>query len=311
MSFPSLRLTYGITPPKVSTPEPRRREIARVQANRIARLPIDALIVYDLQDESSRTDVERPFPFLRAIDPLEYAYDYLDGVARPKVVYRSVSGLQAPELVDWLRRLHDRGGAAVLVGAPSKTQRVSLQLADAYRARRAALPQLPLGGVVIAERHEARGGEDERLLHKLEQGCTFFISQAVYSVTASKNLLSDLYYRCQETGRAPPPLLLTLSPCGSKKTLEFMAWLGISVPRWLQNELLHAHDILAKSVELSVLTFAELSDFALEKGIQLGCNVESVSLQKAEIDASVELVNRVAKILGRPLEPSVSTESPR
>lgn len=294
-----MRLTYGITPPKISTPEPRRREIASAQAGRIASLPIDALIVYDLQDESSRTDVERPFPFLQAIDPLEYAYGYLEGVALPKVVYRSVSGLQAPELIDWLRRLHALGGAAVLVGAPSKAQRVSLQLADAYGARTAELPEVPLGGVVIAERHEARGGEDERMLNKVGQGCSFFISQAVYSVTASKNLLSDLYYRCHDSGRVPPPLLLTLSPCGSKKTLDFMAWLGVSVPRWLQNELLHARDILAKSVDLSALAFAELYDFAIDKGIQLGCNVESVSLQKAEIEASVELVHRIAKITGR------------
>ncbi len=38
-----------------------------------------------------------------------------------------------------------------------------------------------------------------------------------------------------------------------------------------------------------------------EKGIPLGCNVESVSLRKTEIEASVEMVQRVAKIMGRPL----------
>lgn len=294
-----MRLTYGITPPKLSTPEPRRREIARLQAARIASLPVDALIVYDLQDESSRTGAERPFPFLQAIDPLDYAYEYLGAVSLPKVVYRSVSNLGEPELVAWLKRLHERGGATVLVGAPSKTQRVSLQLGDAYRARRVAVPDVPLGGVVIAERHEARGGEDERVLHKLEQGCQFFVSQAVYAVTASKNLLSDLYYRCRDSGRELPPLLVTLSPCGSKKTLEFMGWLGVAVPRWLQNELLRAHDILAKSLDLSVSAFAELYDFATEKGIPLGCNVESVSLQRAEIEASVELVQRIAGVMGR------------
>jgi len=298
--FSQARLTYGITPPKRSTPEPRRREIASLQSARISNLPIDALVVYDLQDESSRTGVERPFPFLQAIDPLEYAYGYLGAVNRPKIVYRSVSSSTRDELVDWLRRLHGHGGAAVLVGAPSKTQRVNLQLADAYRVRGAELPELPLGGVVIAERHEARGGEDERVLGKLAQGCSFFISQAVYSVTASKNLLSDLYYRCQDSGREPPPVLVTLSPCGSRKTLDFMAWLGVAVPRWLQNELLHAHDILTKSIELSALAFAELYEFASEKGIPLGCNVESVSLQKAEIEASVELVARIGAAMARP-----------
>ena len=131
----ALRLTYGITPPKLTTPEPRRRVIAAAQAARIAGLPIDALVVYDLQDESSRTDAERPFPFLRAIDPLDYAYQYLGSVAQPRIIYRSVSGSSEAELVDWLTRLHGLGGAAVLVGASSNTQAVSLHLGDAYHCQ--------------------------------------------------------------------------------------------------------------------------------------------------------------------------------
>ena len=125
------------------------------------------------------------------------------------------------------------------------------------------------------------------------------MTQAVYSTTASKNVLSDLCYRGQAENREVPPILLTLSPCGSKKTLEFMRWLGVSVPGWLQNELLHARDILEKTIDLSISGFQELYEFACEKGISLGCNVESVSLRKAEIDASVEMLQRVAKIMGR------------
>ena len=57
--------------------------------------------------------------------------------------------------------------------------------------------------------------------------------------------------------------------------------------------------ILEKSVDLALAGFEELLGFAREKGFPLGCNVESVSLQKAEIDASVEMVHRVSKMLGR------------
>jgi 5,10-methylenetetrahydrofolate reductase len=133
----------------------------------------------------------------------------------------------------------------------------------------------------------------------MDRGCSFFVTQAAYSATASKNVLSDLHYRGQAEERDIPPILLTLCPCGSAKTLEFMRWLGVSVPGWLQNELLHAHDILEKSIDLSISGFQELYAFAQEKGIALGCNVESVSLRKAEIDASVEMLHRVAKIMGR------------
>lgn len=295
----TLRLSYGITPPKLSFPEERRQKAALAQTERIRELPVDALVVYDLQDESSRTDVKRPFPFLQAVDPLEYAYDYLAAVEKPKIVYRSVSALDAGALRNWLARLERERGAVVLVGAPSQSQAVHFGLSEAYRLRAEEFALVPLGGVVIAERHETRGGEDERVLRKQERGCSFFISQAVYSVGASKNLLSDLYYRCADAGQTMPPFLVTLSPCGSKKTLEFMSWLGVFVPRWLENELLHAHDILQKSVDLTLAAFTELHDFARDKGIPLGCNVESVSLNKDEIDASVEMVHRVSAILGR------------
>jgi hypothetical protein len=32
-------------------------------------------------------------------------------------------------------------------------------------------------------------------------------------------------------GRTPVPNILTFSPCGSAKTMEFMKWLGIVFPR--------------------------------------------------------------------------------
>ena len=82
-------------------------------------------------------------------------------------------------------------------------------------------------------------------------------------------------------GREMPLVIATLSPCGSTKTLDFMRWLGISVPHWLENELRHAGDILEASVRISLETFEELLDFAREKGFPLGCNVESVSLRRA------------------------------
>ncbi len=292
-------LTYGITPPKTSYSEERRRNTAEAQTARIRELPIDALVTYDLQDESSRTDVERPFPFLESIDPLEYAYDYLSGVPQSKIVYRSVAGQTPDSMVAWLKKLAEHDGATVLVGAPSAKQELSLRLSEGYSLLREHAGDVCLGGVLIAERHEDRGGEDLRVLRKVERGCEFFITQAVYSVAASKNVLSDLYYRCQSEEREMPHIMITLSPCGSDKTLAFMNWLGVSVPGWLRNELLHANDILDKSIDLSTSAFEELYEFSKTKGFTLGCNVESVSLRKAEIDASVELVHRIAKILGR------------
>jgi hypothetical protein len=292
-------LTYGITPPKKSSSEQKRQEIAARQVARIAALPVDALVIYDLQDESTRTRVERPFPYMECIDPVEYAYDYLSELTLPRVVYRCVAPLTPTALELSLRRIDENAGSCVLVGAASRSQSSSMRLPEAYALRNSGLPKLPVGGVLIAERHELRGGEDQRTLHKMTEGCSFFITQAVYSAVASKNVLSDLYYRCEDRGMPVPPVLVTLSPCGSEKTLDFMAWLGVMVPRWLENELRHSHDILAASVDVCVGVFEDLLGFAQERGIPLGCNVESVSLRKAEIDASVELVGRISRLMTR------------
>lgn len=292
-------LTYGITPPKQSYTPEKLAEVALRQTTRIRELPIDALVIYDIQDESLRNNAERPFPYTPSIDPARYAFESLAELDVPKVVYRSVAALTRAELSRSLEQIAACNGLAVLVGAASRLQTPALGLNEAYALARQVHPSLPIGGVLIAERHEQRRTEHERALQKMDAGCRYFISQAVYSVAASKNLLSDLHYLCQEHERPMPPVLVTLSPCGSLRTLEFMRWLGISVPRWLENDLRHAKDILQTSIDVCVSVLEDLHDFAKARGIPLGCNVESVSLARVEIDASVELLTRAARCLGR------------
>jgi hypothetical protein len=257
--------------------------IVAQQRARLAELAPDGVVVYDIQDEAERTEVPRPFPFLPTLDPQRYATEQLAGL--PSIVYRCVTRDDEAELIGWLRNAQ----VAVLVGAPSRRARPALPLADAYTLARRHAPQLVLGGIAIAERHSTRLDEHQRMLAKAAAGCRFFITQAVYDVTSTKSLLSDYALATPE----PAPVILTLSPCGSEKTLGFMKWLGIAFPRWLENELRHAKDSLAKSVGLCEQIFAEAWDYARDKGVPLGVNVESVSIRKAEIEASVELFRRV------------------
>jgi hypothetical protein len=77
-------LLYGITPPKAQTEAEKIKEIAERSLNRLCALDIDALVVYDVQDESARTAEERPFPFANSLDPFEYSSQYLQRLALPK-----------------------------------------------------------------------------------------------------------------------------------------------------------------------------------------------------------------------------------
>jgi hypothetical protein len=134
-SFSEFRLTYGLTPPKATTPEERQREIAALQTARVNALGVDGLVLYDLQDESSRTALARPFPFIETIDPAVYATEHLHRVTVPKIVYQSVSRRDVPALRRSLQALHPRGHAVVLVGAPSKEGVSATKLSDAYALR--------------------------------------------------------------------------------------------------------------------------------------------------------------------------------
>jgi hypothetical protein len=292
-------LTYGITPPKRSYSADKLAEVAAAQVARIRQLPLDALVVYDIQDESTRTEVPRPFPYLECVDAVQYALDVLAPLDLPKIVYRCVAPLSRPELSANLRRIDESSCLSVMVGAASRRQAVSLKLPEAYAIARSECPALPVGGVLIAERHEQTRAEDQRAVTKMNAGCSYFISQAVYSVDATKNLLSDFLYRCEAEQRRMPPVLITLSPCGSLRTLDFLRWLGVSVPRWLENDLRRSKDILEASLKVCAEVLADLHDFAATHGIPLGCNVESVSLAKVEIEASVELTQVAARTLGR------------
>jgi hypothetical protein len=282
---------YGFAPPKQATPSERLEAIVAQQLVRLGSLPVDGLIVYDIQDEAERVSVPRPFPFLPTLPPEVYAHDHLGSLTVPKIVYRCVNRDTRDGFVRWLESENARPRISVLVGAPSRHSQAGLRLTDAYALARQYSSNLLLGGIAIAERHARTLDEHERILAKTAKGCRFFVTQAVYDVTSTKSLLSDYALAVDKTGGMPLPIILTFSPCGSEKTLSFMKWLGIAFPRWLENDLQSAGDPLPKSLELCEQIFVEVLDYAEDKGIPLGVNVESVSIRKEEIEASVELLH--------------------
>src|SRR5262249_47564599 len=150
-------------------------------------------------------------------------------------------------------------------------------------------PELAIGGVTITERYLRRGDEHLRMVTKQERGCSFFISQVVYNVDTTKSLLSDYFYTCLERGLPPRPVIFTLSVCGSLKTLAFLNWLGVDVPRWLENSLRRSADPLTDSYLQCLANAQDLANFCRSLRMPFGFNIESVSIRKVEIEASVQL----------------------
>lgn len=292
-------LLFALTPPTLATDRERAQEIADATIARLVPLDLDGVILYDIDDESERNPAERPFPFTPTIDPADYLTDHFGAWPTPVIVYRAVSKYAPAELRTWLSDQDPERSMTVLVGAPSSAKEGRTTLAEAQALRREANPSMLLGGVAIPERHTRRDDEHLRLLAKQDAGCRFFVTQVVYDINAAKNLVSDYHYECRARGTSPVPLVFTFSACGSMKTLNFLRWLGVDVPRWIENDLAHAGDPLEASYQQALTIASELIAYCRTLNMPFGINVESVSIRRVEIDTAVRLAEQLRMQLSR------------
>jgi len=291
-------LFYGLTPPKAKHTQEELKTIAAKHIQRVKDLDIDGLILYDIQDESDRTDIVRPFPFIETLDPCVYAQQYLDAPLKfPVVIYKAVGKYDKEEFKEWLANRKDKVFHTVFVGAASKNTKTTIKMKEAYELKKEISPDITLGGIVIPERHSIKHDEHLRVFSKIENGCEFFVSQCVYNLMAAKKFLDDYASYAKQQNIPMVPIIFTITPCGSTKTLEFMKWLGINIPEHLEDRLKKSENILEESVKLSRDIFEILYFYGKGKGIPVGCNVESVAIRKEEIDASIVLLNEIKDII--------------
>ena len=294
-------LSYGLTPPRAAYDREKLTAIAERQRVHIGSLPVDGVVLYDLQDETSRDASPRPFAFLPTLDPFAYAREYLAALERDLIVYRAVANHEEAEFAAWLSAAESaaKPAAVSFVGSPARSHqpRDRLNLRRAYELYSERCQRLLLGGIGIAERHLKKGDEHLRMLDKQALGCSFFVSQAVYDANASGLLLADLAREAALRAMTPVPVLLTITPCGSAKTLEFMKWLGVSFDPVLERRLLRSSDMLAESVAICEQLILEIAE-RRDGPVPLGINVESVSIRRADIEAAAALVEFARRALG-------------
>ena len=281
----------GTTPPKSDTPIEQVEDIATKLLDRVSDIDFDGLIIYDIQDEDSRTNVPRPFPFKSTHDPRLYSSLLNKKSKRPVITYKSVVQSDAAAFNTWADEAWQKFGVrdVVLVGSPSKNNKISLPLGEAYQTLVENQNNFFIGGITIAERHAKKGNEHQRLIEKHQQGCNFFISQAIYDPQATIDMLTRYAIECQQQGLKPQRIILTFSPCGSKKTLEFIDWLGVRVPEATSLRILNAEKPLYESIRICCNSLQQILDALVPYDLPLGLNIESLTNRKEEIDGSILL----------------------
>jgi hypothetical protein len=292
-------LLYGTTPPRAGTPDGAVAEAAEKLAARLAPLPLDGVVVYDIQDESGRTDSPRPFAFTGTVDPCNYSGQLARRTGRPAITYKCVGTLDSGGWQSWLDGASRDHGVRFLsiVGRPTSGVRHALPLSQAIRAAAAHPARFTVGGVVIAERHTAERSESARMLAKGIEGCGYFISQTVYHAGATERLLADYLRDCRGAGVAPRRVVLSFSPVGREKTMAFLHWLGVRVPPETARAILEDAAPLRKSIEVCRENLRRILSHDYARAIPLGVSVESVSINRDEIDASVDLFHALAEEL--------------
>jgi len=282
---------YGTTPPRADFDSERTQRAAVRLAKRTQSLKIDGFVIYDVQDESSRTQEPRPFPFLPTQDSRGYSKLVRELSGRETITYKCVAGKSEKELDVWLDEAQSSYDVQVLslVGsASSRFGRPGVSLMQAIE-RAHLRASLTVGGVVIPERHSSNRSESLKLIEKAAAGCSYFISQAIYNPEPIIRLLKDYSLDCSASGMAPKRIMLTFTPCGIERTMQFMKWLGIDIPADVAETILSAPIPLNKSLSICSENLNRILDSAPHT-VPLGLNIESVSIRKEEIEGSIELV---------------------
>ncbi|KAJ8602550.1 hypothetical protein CTAYLR_008335 [Chrysophaeum taylorii] len=288
----------GEVPPRDGTPPGQALEICRKFVTRSRALACDGYIVYDIQDEVGRSDEPRPFPFRKLTDPSGYASLVSKSSGKPCVVYKCIAD---EHLEGWLDEcVETHGHRAVNVVGRSTPGASGPTMSEAMRLVGA---RVSFGCVCIAERHtkeyaDRRGfgapREHENMLRKQGAGAQWFVSQAVYDPAPTISLLKDYAAAAKARGLEPKKVILTFTPVSREKSLRFVKWLGVTVPKETEAAILGC-DTPEARVEKSVDLLCDCLDAILRESIDvpLGISVESVSIFKAEINAVHDLFGKL------------------
>lgn len=307
----------GDVPPAEGTPPGKAQEICNKFVARSRNLASDGFVVYDIQAEEDRvTDMQRPFPFRKLSDPARYASLLSRSSGKPCVVYKCVADAAFEPWIENCAGVHGHRAVNVVgrsAGGAADAPQVGPSMQDAM-AFVDKHHKIAFGCVCIAERHTAeyaasRGKpyptEHENMIRKQEAGAEWFISQAVYDPAPMLALLHDYAAACRERGLQPRKVVLTFTPVSRAKTINFVKWLGVTIPEATEQAILAAAEAnggsVNKGVDKSVELLLECLDVILKGAagidVPLGISVESVSIYRSEINAVHDLFSKMQTMM--------------
>jgi len=267
-----------------------------------ASLSIDALNLPEIR--AARREAQRTHPHEPKTDQRQFALQFkralhntVDVVVNRCTVYDAWSDQQ-----HWLDETKDRFNIenVILVGGETSTIRYpGPAVTDMARSIHYVYgTSFFCGGITIPTRRSADPNKDEahRLVEKSRHGLNFFTSQVLYEAQSVQRLLLDYDRLCRRLELKPKRIFLSFAPLSSRKDLEFLRWLGVEVPRDVENTLMKANIGIGwrslktvRQILLNILAFVKAEGI----DVPLGLNVEHITRHNFEL--SKEFIEQLGK----------------
>jgi len=288
---------YGTVPPRQSVPSDKVEKMAEKLVSEIEGLGVDALVIYDVQEEVGRTDGDRPFPYYPSVKPEDYVTILKRFMKTPIecIIYHALPYHAKIDFTEFLEKVINSGSnAIVLVGGPSQHDGYSVTEAANFVQQNLDKYPLCIGGITLPERHTATGKEHTIVAGKVDKGISFFTSQVVYNADNAISFLQDYDLLCKNENKTPARVMFTFAPFGREETAYFLRWLGVELPEGTKKRVLSKgapKNCVDEAIQICRENLKRILYACTIYGIEipLGFTTECVSKHREEIEGVADL----------------------
>jgi len=286
-------VAYEILPPREK--DGTLNSYAENISSLLSQTHIDAINIPEVRDEVARG--ERPIKNQIRAEPREFGRLLQDIVGIEAIINRVVVHQDLEKEMNWLEETNSKYEIENLITVGGESRSIEYPGPSVNQALAAISKNQNLdllcGGISIPSRDK----ESLRLIEKSENGSEFFTTQVLYDSSKIIKMISHYQKRCDELNTFPRRLLLSFAPVSSEKNIDFLKWLGVDIPKEIENFLRDdTRKMSDRSMQITVdilnKTLKYLNDNKIV--VPIGLNVEHI--MSYNFQASIEMLQELSRI---------------
>lgn len=277
MNCKDLEIIFTVIPPPLEWDISKVERKAFEVANITKILDINFINLPEVVEERSRG--ERVVPFKMKIDNAlfgEMIKSFDNGV---EIIVNKISVIMdKQEFENWIEQNSKKFNYLLIVGGESS----KIKYEGYYPVPATIIARnyfKNIYGITIFHRKD----EAKRLLEKTKAGMKAFISQIVFELESAKSVINEYIKLCKEENIEPSKIFISFAPVSQLRDIEFLKWLGVYIPKDIENFLIEDEKKLEKrSIEIIESLFQDLCFLNINN---LGINIEHVMYNNLQVAA--------------------------